>query len=433
MATGKLRVHIFDLVTSIARLVDLMSPAVANHHMEVAYLTYRLGEELNLTDDKIYELTIAGALHDIGAFSLQDRLDLLEFEDSKPGEHSLAGYLLLKDFKPFTPMANLIRFHHVPWKGGQDVIQDGESVPRESHIIHLADRIAVKISKEKGVLSQVPGICQAITESKDDVFVPEYVDAMLNLSKRDYIWLEVTSDSIESLLRRSILNHVNELGTEELLDFSKLICRLIDFKSEFTATHSSGVAATATTLAKLVGFSGAEGKLMETAAYLHDLGKLAIPSEIIEKPGKLTDEEWSIMRSHVYYTYQILEPLDIFGLINSWSALHQERINGTGYPFGYKGEELPLGSRIMAVADVFTALTEDRPYRKGMNKKRTMEVLQSMVDDVELDERLVNIVIENFKEMNQIRDSAQQEAIREYLEFKASLLRGIDPIVVDGS
>ena len=115
------------------------------------------------------------------------------------------------------------------------------------------------------------------------------------------------------------------------------------------------------------------------------------------------------------------------------AALHQERVNGTGYPFGYKGEELPLGSRIMAVADVFTALTEDRPYRKGLDKKRTMEVLQSMVDDVELDERLINVVIDNFEEMNQIRASAQQEAILEYLEFKASLLRSIDPAVVDGS
>jgi HD-GYP domain-containing protein (c-di-GMP phosphodiesterase class II) len=334
---------------------------------------------------------------------------------------------LLKDFKPFTPMANLIRFHHVPWKGGQGVIQDGEPVPRESHLIHLADRIAVKISKEKGVLGQVSEICRAIIESGDDMFVPEYVDAMLSLSKRDYIWLEVTSDSIEHILRREILTQINELDTEELLDFSKLISRLIDFKSEFTATHSSGVAATATTLAKLVGFSEAEGKLMKTAAYLHDLGKLAIPSEIIEKPAKLTDEEWSIMRAHVYYTYQILEPLDIFGLLNSWSSLHQERVNGTGYPFGYKGEELPLGSRIMAVADVFTALTEDRPYRKGMDKKNTMAVLKSMVDDVELDERLVSVAIENFEEMNQIRDSAQQEAISGYLEFKASLLHGIDP------
>lgn len=87
MSSHKLRVDMFDLVSSIAKIVDMMSPAVGSHHMQVAYLAYRLSEELNLSNDKRFELFIATALHDIGAFSLQDRLDLLEFEDAKPGEH----------------------------------------------------------------------------------------------------------------------------------------------------------------------------------------------------------------------------------------------------------------------------------------------------------------------------------------------------------
>jgi len=174
-----------------------------------------------------------------------------------------------------------------------------------------------------------------------------------------------------------------------------------------------------------VGFSDEEGKLIEIAANLHDLGKLAVPSEIIEKPGKLTDEEWHIMRSHVYYTHQILNSVDILGLINTWSALHQERLNGKGYPFGYKNEELPLGSRIMAVADIFTALTENRPYRKGMNQETAMHVLQSMADRGEIDGHLVNLVFENYDKMNNARDAAQQDAIREYSSFNRSLKQNI--------
>ena len=417
----KLSVNIYDLVTSIARVVDMMCPAVGNHHMQVAYLAYRLGEELGLPAHKRYELIITGALHDIGAFSLKDRLDLLEFEDAKPGEHSMAGYLLLRKSKLFLPTAMLVKFHHVPWKDGKGAIQDGESVPESSHIIHLADRVAVKISKEKAVLSQVPGICEAIIQGKNDVFVPEHVDAMLRLSKRDYVWLEVTSDSIDPILRGSVLHQAKVLDVDELLNFSRMICWLIDFRSEFTATHSSGVAATAVALAKRIGFSGYECKLIAIAAYLHDLGKLAIPSEILEKKGKITDDERFTMRSHVYYTYQILQPIDMLGTINSWAALHQERLNGTGYPFGYKKEELTLGSRIIAVADVFTALTEDRPYRKGMTKKRTEDVLQSMVDNGELDKNLVNKVINNFDDMDEIRKSAQEKAVSEYDEFQAAL------------
>ena len=421
MATARYTVDIFDLVTSVARVVDMMSPAVGNHHMRVAYLAYRIGEQIGIPVEERHELAMAGALHDIGAFSLQERLDLLEFEDSKPGEHSMAGYLLLKDFEPFTSISKLIRFHHTPWKDGTGAVEQGEPVLPGSHIIHLADRVAVKIGEDEAILGQVPGICEAITKCKNDVFVPEYVDAVLRLSERDHIWLEVTSDSIESILRKSVASQTNELDVDALLDFSRLICRLIDFKSEYTATHSTGVAATAVAMSELVGFSREEKKFMEIAAYFHDLGKMAIPAEILEKPGRLSDEEWVIMRSHVNYTHEILEPIDIFGVISSWSALHQERLDGTGYPFGYKAEQLPLGSRIMGVADVFAALTENRPYREGMDKKGARKILQSMANNGKLDKSLVNITLKNFDEMNEIRELAQEGARHQYTEFRSLL------------
>lgn len=423
MSSHKLRVDMFDLVSSIANIVDMMSPAVGSHHMQVAYLAYRLSEELNLSNDKRFELFIAAALHDIGAFSLQDRLDLLEFEDAKPGEHSIAGALILDTFKPFSPMAQLVKFHHVPWKDGRGVTQEGESVPIGSHIIHIADRVAVKISRKTPVLSQVRGICDAISARSGEIFVPEHVDALLKIAKREYIWLDAVSDSIEMILKRTVIHQRRELIIEELVDFSRLICRLIDFKSEFTASHSSGVAAIAVQLAKLSGFSKYERRLIEIAAYLHDLGKLAIPSEILEKRDALTEDEWFIMRSHVYHTYQALEPFDMLRAVSSWGSLHQERLNGTGYPFGLMEDDLPLGSRIMAVADVFTALTEDRPYRKGMIPENTTAVLQVMVEADELDKNLVELVFRNYDELNEIRDTAQKESTREYQAFQTVLQR----------
>jgi len=426
MAADKLRVNFFDMVASIARVIDMMSPDVGNHHLQVAYLAYRLGEELQLSDDKKFDLFIAGALHDIGAFSLQDRLDLLEFEDTKPGEHSMAGSLILETFTPFSGIARLIKFHHVHWKNGEGAFQNGESVPNESHMIHLADRVAVKISRKAPVLSQVQGICRAILEHKGDVFVPEYVDALINMANREHIWLDLMSESMEAILKQTVLYRTKELTIEEMVDFSRLVCRLIDFKSKFTATHSSGVAAVAIELSRLSGFSKHERQLIEIAAYLHDLGKLAIPSEILDKQDKLTDNEWFIMRSHVYHTYRVLEPFEILRVAGSWGALHQERLNGTGYPFGLTSDELPLGARIMAVADVFTALTEDRPYRKGMDSKNTKAVLRSMVDAGELDNNLVHVVFKHYAKMNDMRDSAQKEAIRDYNAFQTVLHRHVE-------
>lgn len=423
MFIQKLRVNIFDLAISIAKVVDMMNPAIGRHHMQVAYWAYQLAHELALPDDEKFEIFIAGLLHDIGAFSLKERLDLLEFEDAAPGEHALAGNLILQRFKPFASVARLVKFHHAPWRHGKGASQDGESVPVGSHIIHLADRVAVKISSEKPVLAQVQGICESISNLNGEVFVPEHVAALLKIKHQEYIWLDSTSGDIETILKRTVLYSSREFSAQQLVEFSKLICRLIDFKSEFTATHSSGVAAVAVEMARLTGFSRNERRLIEIAGYLHDLGKLAIPSEILEKKGQLTESERFIMRAHVYYTYQTLETFEVLSLVSQWGSLHQERLNGTGYPFGLAADDLPLGARIMAVADVFTALTEDRPYRKGMDTKNTMAVLQSMADNGELDTKLVAMVFKNYDLLNTIRESAQFQALDEYNAFQDILER----------
>lgn len=411
----------YDIIIPISRVIDVMSPAVAHHHMQVAYLSYRIAQVLEIPAAKKYELVCAAALHDIGAFSLKERMDMLDFEDSCSSRHAFAGSFLLKDFQPFSSIAEIIKYHHTPWENGKGAVVNTNHVPIESHILHIADRTAVSISKKESILKQIPKICDAVRQARKKVFVPGHVDALLSLEKKDYIWLEAVGNDIEPILRKNVFHHIIELGIDELLSLSEIFCSLIDFKSPFTATHSSGVAAVAVNLSKIIGFSENECKLAQIAANLHDLGKIAIPSEILEKKGKLTEDEWFIMRSHVYYTHRILDQITILDVINQWSALHQERLNGTGYPFGYKSEELPLGSKIMAVADVFTALTEDRPYRKGLDKDQTVDILQSMAEKNELGKDLVEKTIRHYDYLDKIRRTAQDAAYRKYEMFQEFL------------
>lgn len=421
MNTKNLQLNLWSLLSSLAKTLDLMSPEVADHCMRVAYLSLRLGEELGLSRAELRDLCIAGALHDIGAFSLNERLDLLAFEEKRATQHALAGHLLLKDVPLFSRAAKMVRFHHLPWRKGAGAKENGVPVPRGSHIVHLADRVAVRISRGPAILGQVDGICKSVTKRKGDRFVPRHVEAFLRIAAKDYVWLDIASDTMETSLERSLGHQTIGLDPDMLLSLSRMICRIIDFKSEFTATHSSGVAATGEALARLAGFSPRKRRMFEIAAYLHDLGKLAIPSEILEKPGKLTKKEWHVMRTHVYYTHQILSPIKTFEEIASWGALHQERLNGSGYPFHYTADDLPLGARLMAVADVFTALTEDRPYRKGMGKVAVLRELRNMVSHGDLDGSLVNLLIGQYDEINRLRASAQSEAVGEYEKFRAAL------------
>ena len=161
--------------------------------------------------------------------------------------------------------------------------------------------------------------------------------------------------------------------------------------------------------------------MFEIAAYLHDLGKLAIPREILEKPGKLTDEEWDVMRAHVYYTHQVLCPVDALGTITSWGALHQERLDGSGYPFRYGEGDLPLGARIMAVADIFTGITEDRPYRKGMSREEAIGVLRGMAARGEIDGRIAELAVARYDDLDRARRRAQATALMRYEAFRAEI------------
>lgn len=414
-----LQLNLWDLVSSLAKTFDMMSPAVADHCQRVAYLALRLGEELNLPAGELRDIIVAGALHDIGAFSLNERLDILAFEVNKPERHSLAGFLLLKDVPLFSRASSLVRFHHLPWREGEGAAWNGKPVPRISHILHLADRVAVSISRGPAVLGQVAGICETVSRHKGDLFVHEYADAMLRIAKKDYVWLDIASQTMDTALRRKLGNQKVRFDVDAMLALSRLICRIIDFKSEFTATHSSGVAASGRELARLAGFSRHKCRMFEIAAYLHDLGKLAVPSEILEKPGKLSTEEWQVMRTHVYYTYQILSPIKAFEEIASWGSLHQERLDGSGYPFHYTAKDIPPGARIMAVADVFTAVTEDRPYRKGMAKEESIRELRDMVSRGELDGALVDLLVRNYDDIDHLRAKAQASAVEEYERFRA--------------
>lgn len=147
------------------------------------------------------------------------------------------------------------------------------------------------------------------------------------------------------------------------------------------------------------------------------MGKLAISNDVLEKPAKLNEDEFNEIRSHTYYTYQLLDTIPKFDIIKTWAAYHHEKLDGNGYPFHIKGENLSLGSRVMAVADVFTAITENRPYRRGMDDENTVIILNNMVNSGAIDGRIVDLLKDNFQEINDIREDAQQKASEMYEKF----------------
>lgn len=396
-------ISLYDLLICLTNAADLIS-------REVAYLAYRISEQMDLPLEQRKNLLLAGLLHDVGAFSLDERLALIEEEPQTSNSHAFRGARLLEGFAPLADAAEIIRYHHVPWNYGEGRWFDGEAVTGLSHILHLADRIAVSIDKNRHVIGQMDEIREKISGQRGALFTPESVDAFMAISTHEDLWLNATYRPLLYIPPNAALFDNVELNLDELINLTKIFANIIDFRNPFTATHTVGVAKTAEKLAQLAGFSESECKMMLVAGYLHDLGKLAVSKNILDKPGKLDSEERDAVRSHTFFTYRLLQTIKGFETINNWASFHHEKLNGEGYPFHLSGDAIPLGSRIVAVSDIFTALTEDRPYREGMSLEKSVAILKDMVAENAICPYIVSILTENLETIDEIRRNAQKES-----------------------
>ncbi|MEM7828719.1 MAG: response regulator, partial [Candidatus Aenigmatarchaeota archaeon] len=221
-------------------------------------------------------------------------------------------------------------------------------------------------------------------------FNPEelQISVKLALERRRLI---IENREYQKYLEEKVRQRTAELESAYQLTLMSLV-NALDAKEENTGNHSWRVAFYAEAVALKMCIEQKEIADIWRGSLLHDLGKIAIPIEILEKPDKLTEGEFNLMKYHVYYTHRILENISGLEQINAWGSFHHERLDGSGYPFGLKSESLSLGSRIMQIADVFTALIEDRPYRKGLDVNETIEIIKFLVKNNKLDKNVFSIL-----------------------------------------
>jgi HD-GYP domain-containing protein (c-di-GMP phosphodiesterase class II) len=201
-----------------------------------------------------------------------------------------------------------------------------------------------------------------------------------------------------------------KLQTEARNTFER-ISQLLDARDHYTAVHSMEVAELAVKIGVEMGLGQREIEQINIAARVHDIGKIAIPDSILLKPGKLDEAEWVKMREHPVISAELIAGIEIYSPVSEAVRHEHERWNGTGYPDGLKGEEIPLLARVIAAADIYNALSTDRPYRKAFSKDETNRMINEMME-IELDPVVASAllrVIENLPE-----DVAVQQASKIY-------------------
>jgi putative nucleotidyltransferase with HDIG domain len=425
-------ISLAEILSALSFALDLTEGAVPGHALRSCLLGMRLGTELGLTEAEKSSIYYALLLKDVGCSSNAARLCQIigggderraksgvKLEDwTRPGKPKLSTLRLMwttvfPDAGPLRRVAAIVTIGMTQHRNNEEMITlrcdrgahilrklgmgevaaeavrgldehwDGSGYPerRVGEAIPIGSRI-LAIAQHLDVFATEQGTSQAmdvLRERSGRWFDPELVRIAEALNKDARLWSHARPNSPEEETRAEVLSLAP--GEEEKLAAADidLICEafadVVDAKSSFTFRHSLGVTDAAQGIAAELGLSKERRKVVQRAALLHDLGKLRVPNSILDKPGKLDAEEWRVVQDHPRLTREILSRIGSFGELAVIAGAHHEKLDGTGYPNHLTAAELCLESRIIAVADIYGALAEDRPYRPGMPTEQIIDIM----------------------------------------------------------
>ena len=248
------------------------------------------------------------------------------------------------------------------WNGGgyPDHLR-GEEIPLLARIMNVSQTVEA-LASDRGVAAGVA----SVQERSGTWFDPELARIVGELEHERSLWETMMSPGVRDHVLAMEPGAAIPASNERIDSICAAFAEVIDAKSPYTYHHSLGVANAAVEIAEGLSLDPVTINMVRRAALLHDIGKLSVSNAILEKPGKLDENEWKTMKAHPAYTRSILRLISGFQHLAFVAGAHHERLDGKGYPDNLTAAELPLTARILCVADIYQALTEDRPYRKSL-------------------------------------------------------------------
>jgi HD-GYP domain-containing protein (c-di-GMP phosphodiesterase class II) len=427
-----------EVLSSLSYALDLTGGNPMGHAQRTCLVAMRLGAMYGLTTSDLTSLYYAVLMKDAGCSSNAARMyeifgnddlkikgqikvidptNLIEAARFVMGNVVPGGSLLAKAMKTLEIGRHLEQFHEVTqtrcsrgyqialtlglsenagrciysllerWDGrGHPDGLKGEEIPVLARIANVAQHVEV--------LGRTYGLDAAfdiMRRRSGKTFDPEMVNLLLHSRSDHVLWEAVLGDPRAELLQLDIHATI-ERATEERIDaICDTFAEIVDAKSPFTGEHSSRVRDYSVSIAEGLGIDGERLTMIRRAALLHDIGKLAVPNTILDKPARLTGDEWQCVRMHPYYTEQILMKISGFERITEVASAHHERLDGSGYFKGLTAKQLDTDMRIIAVADVYDALSAKRPYRDAMPLREVFAILDQDAG-VALDARCIDVL-----------------------------------------
>lgn len=368
------------------------------HSYRVAYTATQMGKRLGLSQEQLTDLAACAMLHDnaLTEYISEEYGSLpmardVNAESSAPARnfarHCLLGEKNVAELPFLGDVVDTILYHHENYDGSGPFGIKGQDTPLYASLIRLGDSVDILFDLGSIDRAKYNGLILHLLQNSGVLYKESHVKLFADIFTYEHLFA-MQDDKVIALLKNSLPEYEREYTAQELMHFSPIFAKITDYKSPFTSRHSIGIAKKVQVMGEYYGFGEEHVAKLFLAGALHDIGKLVMDNDILEKPDKLTDEEFVQMKNHAFYSYSILSDIKGFAELTAWAALHHEKLDGSGYPFGLKAEQLCFESRLMGCVDIYQALSEPRPYKDGFAHEKVMMIMRKMANDGKIDAQI---------------------------------------------
>ncbi len=398
-----------DVYMIIKQTLSMVNPDIMTHGEIVGFILAKMLEcENAYTKADVADYAMLGVLHDLGLYRNKQNGSLFEFENTDVWAHSIYGYLFLKYLSPLADKADIILYHHLDYRL-YDNMKNSRYLKITSYL-NLADKMDLVMRSKSEFID-----AEYFKAYRDITFSGQALDLFYKADAKFKILQSLSDGSYRIELMRILSERV--FSPEAKKRWLELLIYTIDFRSVHTVDHTMATTTFAHEIGRCMRLSSREQVNLYYGALLHDLGKLAIPIEILESPGRLSDEEMRVMRQHVEITEDILNGVvneEIFKI----AITHHEKLDGSGYPRGLRGDQLNLQQRILAVADILSALYGKRSYKDSMDIDTIKRIIQEDADNGKICSKVVAITMRNYNTILRNFDEEHKLRMKMYLTIK---------------
>lgn len=413
-----MKLNLTDTLYALSFALDTVQyemGGISNEHgKHVAFISFLMGKYLNYDNDKLNDLVGLAILHD-NAFTEYVREEynggeLYDYDSitsdkeiaklragflNKP-MHNVVGEENIRLIPFRTDVKNVILYHHENADGSGPLNKKENETNEMSEIIHIADMMDVLFDLKHIDENEYKDAIKKIKGLEGKLFSKKMVDTLIEAVTYEDI-LDMQFVGVVPYLKKHLKSEIYDYSDDEIKNLCNFFAKIVDYKSAVTKNHSLGVADKCYKMAKYYNFSDDKAIRFYFAGAFHDIGKLIINNDILEKPGKLTLDEFEHIKNHAKATEVILSSIEGIEDITRWASRHHEKLDGTGYTSNLNGLNLSFEDRLLSCIDIYQALTEKRSYKGIYGHQEAIDIMTDMANDNKIDKDIVKDIDNYFR------------------------------------